>query len=130
MGDTDAAALVVALFPPLGGEGLSFGDLGASHSFFNNIQTACHLFIACPFHLFHLRQKPWNSPPPPDSLSGMDKISGIVLAILHEAFLGGAAQRSTKGLGTSLAVLIQTLLVWRYSRIASAPFSRPRPLCL
>ena len=42
--------------------------------------------------------------------------------------LGFAAnQRMTNGSGVSFAVLIQTLLVWRYSRIASIPFSRPTP---
>ena len=41
-----------------------------------------------------------------------------------------APQRMTKGLGTSLAVEIQTLLVCMNSRIASWPFSRPMPLCL
>lgn len=39
-------------------------------------------------------------------------------------------QRITKGFGTSVSVEIQTVLVCRYSLIASCPLSRPMPLCL
>ena len=45
----------------------------------------------CPSHLFHLHQRPWNFPPPPDTFSGMHKIIEIVLAIVWEAFLSRAA---------------------------------------
>ena len=30
--------------------------------------------LACPSHLFHPSQKPWNFASPPDTLSGMHKI--------------------------------------------------------
>ena len=40
---------------------------------------------ACPSHLFHLSQKPWNFASPPDTLSGMHKIIEIFAdrAALH-----------------------------------------------
>ena len=44
--------------------------------------------------------------------------------------VGGTVYRNTKGLGTSVAVLIQTLFSCMYSLIISAPFSFPMPLRL
>ena len=45
----------------------------------------------CPSHLSHLPQKPWNFPPPPDTLSGMQKIIEMLLAVFREIFLRRAA---------------------------------------
>ena len=44
---------------------------------------------ACPSHLFHLSQKPWNFASPPDTLSGMHKIIEIFAdrAALHTEIL-------------------------------------------
>ncbi len=45
--------------------------------------------FACPSHLFHLSQKPWNFASPPDTLSGMHKIIEIFAdrAALHTEIL-------------------------------------------
>ena len=45
--------------------------------------------VACPSHLFHLSQKPWNFASPPDTLSGMHKIIEIFAdrAALHTEIL-------------------------------------------
>jgi len=44
--------------------------------------------------------------------------NGLIVSLSH---------RITNGFGALPEVSIQTLLVWRYSRIASIPFSRPIP---
>ena len=45
--------------------------------------------VACPSHLFHPSQKPWNFASPPDTLSGMHKIIEIFAdrAALHTEIL-------------------------------------------
>ena len=35
-----------------------------------------HEAVACPSHLFHPSQKPWNFASPPDTLSGMHNTNG------------------------------------------------------
>ena len=51
--------------------------------------TSSRRLAACPSHLFHLSQKPWNFASPPDTLSGMHKIIEIFAdrAALHTEIL-------------------------------------------
>ena len=48
------------------------------------------VLFACPSQLFHLRQKPWNSASPSDTLSDRHKIIEALSAVFRELFVGRA----------------------------------------
>src|SRR5690554_2562762 len=57
-------------------------------------------------------------------------VLGAVRMVTFVASAAGYRYRITNGFAVAAPVLIHTLLVCKYSRMASMPFSRPRPECL
>ncbi len=70
----------------------------------------CSFRSRCPSHLSHPPQKPWNFPPPPDTLSGMHKIIEILLGVFREIFLDRAA------LHTEILALRQQVAILKRKR--------------